>query len=81
MALGLMEWGGCSLSLSLPSQFSRWVIDVDLEMSLLKGLWGSVGVRVVEILFSFGKWDMMLFTSKGLGVFLKLVLPSHLLPS
>jgi hypothetical protein len=59
MALGLMEWGVFSLSLSLsPSpQFSRWVIDVDLEMSLLKGLWGSVGVRVAEILFSFGKWD------------------------
>ena len=47
-------------------------------MSLLKGLWGSVGVRVVEILFSFGKWDDVVY-SKGLGVFLKVVLPSHLL--
>ena len=25
------------------TQFSRWVIDVDLEMSLLKGLWGKCG--------------------------------------
>jgi hypothetical protein len=39
-------------------------------MSLLKGPWGSVGLCVVEILFSFGKWDGVVYL-KSLGVFLK----------
>jgi hypothetical protein len=58
MILGLMDVKfSHSLSLSLPIiQFSRWVLDVDQEMSTLEDLWEKCGGFVLcKFFFIVGK--------------------------
>lgn len=60
MALGLMEWGVFSLSLPLPLPYpifkvSYWCGSRNVSSQ------GSLGKCGVEILFSFGKWDDVVY--------------------
>ena len=72
MILGLMDVR-FSLTLSLSIiQFSRWVIDVDQEMSILEDLWEECGGFVLcKFFFSVGM-RMVLFLSIDLEVFERL---------
>ena len=58
------------------TQFSRWVIDVDLEMSLLKGVWGSVGFVLWKFFLVLGNgiWVVRCFPQK-VGGFLGMCSP------
>lgn len=76
MILGLMEGEFFTLSSLSFTQFSRWVIDVDQEMSLLNDLWELCGGFVLwEFFFSFGNWN-------GFGLLQKVNwrLKNHYLP-